>query len=134
MLTVSALINQTRIFNPASLKNAQKVSVKFKKAQALEDDDGDKYYLIQAICHGETVARNVTLKLYGKGKDPKVWASCDCEWFKYACEYPTFRKGSTDLLYANGPGKKIRNPSQTPALCKHLSAALLRGALDLREG
>lgn len=131
MLTVSDLINQTRVFNPTSLKNAQKVSVRFKKPQLIEGEE--KYYLIEAVCRGDTIARNVTLRLYGTGKNPKVWVSCDCEWFKYACEYPTYRKGSTDLLYADGPGKKIRNPSQIAALCKHGAAALLKGALDLRK-
>jgi len=136
MFTIQQMIEYTRAFNPNILKNAARVSVRYFTADEAWDEDGDRYVDITAICKGDTIPREVTIRRYGKGKTAKIWVSCTCEAWKYFFEVAVFKKSggtSTDNLYADiGKDKKINNPRRLSGLCKHCLAAIIAGAADLK--
>lgn len=65
-----------------------------------------------------------------------VWLRCNCEYFLYACEVAVGRRGSAPIGksqggVSNGAWYKPTgpNPSGVPNVCKHILAAIKKGAL-----
>ncbi len=50
----------------------------------------------------------------------KVHCSCSCPYWKYYMEVAVSKKKSTEVQYSNGAPPVVRNPEETPGLCKHL--------------
>lgn len=58
-----------------------------------------------------------------------VWLSCNCEYFLYHCEVADTFLDSSTMLHSNGAWPFTTNPNGIPHLCKHLIAAINKGAL-----
>lgn len=56
----------------------------------------------------------------GRLSDVNVKVSCDCENFKYICEYALNRAGAADIHFSNGGFPKVTNPQCIPTMCTHL--------------
>jgi len=132
MLSVKQLLSATRATHPNIINNARSVRLNFSPAAEVEDDDGDLYREIKAIGHGNTIPREITLRLYGKrGPESLAWVSCTCEWFLYHCEVALWAKRSSDIEYSNGFKPEITNPRMVPLVCKHIAAAFMQGAANM---
>jgi hypothetical protein len=62
--------------------------------------------------------------------DTKCWVSCSCEYFLYHCEVADFVEDASAIKYSNGNLPGHTNPAMVSHLCKHLVAALRKGALQ----
>lgn len=51
-----------------------------------------------------------------------VKVSCECEFFKFSCEYALHKNGLANIRYSNGEPAEFTNPGNYPILCKHLWA------------
>lgn len=58
------------------------------------------------------------------GMDTPVWVSCNCNFFRYVCEWALTRYGSSDIIVSNGRAAVQTNPSGIGLGCKHVYAAL----------
>lgn len=73
------------------------------------------------------------IRFYGPpGIKSPVWVWCDCDYFKYTLEVPLYDHNSSSVKNSNGEPATIRNPGNTPYLCKHLFRAA-EWALTRRE-
>ena len=131
MLSVKQLLATTRATHPQIIANAKTVRVRFDAVVEREDDDGDVYREVRAICRGASIPREVTLKLYGKGSDALAWVSCTCEWFLYHCEVALWTKFSSDIIHSNGQNPSITNPRRIGIACKHIARCFMDGAASL---
>lgn len=61
--------------------------------------------------------------------DSKVWLSCSCEWFLFVCEVADAETDNANIKYSNGRAPVITNPQRIGTVCKHIIAALRKGAL-----
>jgi len=61
-------------------------------------------------------------KPYGRRR---VWLRCNCEYFKFKCEYVLDRRGSTTRKYAIRKPPTVTNPRGIPYICKHLYMLIL---------
>ncbi len=74
-------------------------------------------------------------KYLGPKKPPQlslsshVWMRCSCEYFLYHCEVADHGTNNADIKYSNGRAPVITNPREIPHCCKHIIAALRKGAL-----
>ena len=133
MLTVMQMMEYTRVYKPSVLKSAKSVTVKFKKPVSMVDEDGDKYTLVNALCRGDTIQREVELRFYGpRNKNSQCWVSCSCEFFLYHTEYALTKKGSSDIIHCNGARPKVTNKRTIAAVCKHIASCFLNGAQTLK--
>lgn len=131
MLTIKQIINYTRAYKPLILQKARSVSVRFYKPKVQKDKDGDEFTLVTASCRGDTTARRVEIRRYGKGEKARVWVSCDCEWFLFHCEKALELKDSSDIIHSNGAMPEITNSRTIPAACKHILGCFIQGAANL---
>jgi hypothetical protein len=61
--------------------------------------------------------------------DSDAWVSCSCKYFLFHCEYADTKKQSSSIKYSNGQAPVKTNPGQIGHICKHLIAAIKKGAL-----
>lgn len=127
MLTVKQILSTTRATHPQIFTNARSIRVKYEVIEK-EDEDGDVYREVKAVCRGATIPREVTMRLYGRGGDAPAWVSCTCEWFLYHCEVALWTKFSSDIIHSNGQDPVVTNPRRLALACKHCVATLLSGA------
>jgi hypothetical protein len=121
-LSLKALIK----FTPAYIRaNAQDVIIKKYVANAITKGG---YPAVTAICQDliESQRKHIC-SIVGKNKDEdslakqsQVIVSCACENYMYYWEYSNFKNGCSRIIYSNGQPALITNPSNHPALCKHL--------------
>ncbi len=114
------------------IAKARGVALRFGKVEYVEDD-GIKMKKVEAMAASQDGDGNYRLLMYftGKGPTSKVWASCECPYFLYHCEVALQKRGSTDINFSNGKLPKITNPRLVAHSCKHVVAALQRGAFML---
>lgn len=130
MISVKQILYWTRLHRRRIFETARGVSVRFTSVVE-KVDDGVKFREVKAVAMGETVQRNLIMYFTGRGPTSKVWVSCDCEYFLYHCEVALMKKGSSDENYSNGAFPKITNPRLVAHACKHIVAALQKGAYML---
>ncbi len=66
----------------------------------------------------------ITQKEYEKPTlNTPTFVKCSCPFFLFHCEYALTRSGNSEIDYSNGKRPVIKNPNQTPYLCKHLFKA-----------
>lgn len=58
-------------------------------------------------------------------KQKRVMATCQCENWVFMWEYACAASGAARIIYGNGEPPTMTNPSETPGLCKHLTALAL---------
>lgn len=63
------------------------------------------------------VGKEADLPVY---KQRHVVVQCQCEFFKFYCEYALNHWGSASIKYSNGEAPGMTNPGLLPLLCKHL--------------
>ncbi len=83
-----------------------------------------------------TGVRSCVIRFYGGGKirpSAPVWVTCSCPFWKYYCEVAVAATGSSTVVHSNGAAPKVRNPSMTPMLCKHLFKVGVHGLEALKE-
>lgn len=52
-------------------------------------------------------------------KAKKVKFNCDCEFYKFHCEYANNHHDAADIRFCNGEYPIITNPRLQPRMCKH---------------
>jgi hypothetical protein len=57
-------------------------------------------------------------------KQKRLQVDCDCEWFKFYCEYALWSHGASKIRRCNGEPPVVTNPSLVPMCCKHVYAIL----------
>lgn len=66
----------------------------------------------------------IAQKVYSRPTlDTPIFVKCSCPFFLFHCEYALARSGSSEIDYSNGNRPVVKNPNQTPYLCKHLFRA-----------
>lgn len=125
MLSVKQLLYYTQLHRPSILKKGQACSVRIDRDELVTDKDGDEQREIEATVIGDTIARYVSMILYGDIPSGKAWVSCTCEYFLYHCEMADKYKGSSSKIHSNGARPKITNPNNVAHVCKHCVAALI---------
>jgi hypothetical protein len=130
MISVKQILYWTLLHRKSIVAKARSVSINFKKVEYVEEN-GIQFKRVDAKAMGETDVYDLTMFFNGKGPTSKVWASCSCAYFLYHCEVALSKRGSTDVNYSNGKLPKITNPRLVSHACKHIVAALQRGAFML---
>jgi hypothetical protein len=125
MLSVKQLLYYTHLHRPSILKKAREITVRIDSDAMSTDEDGDQQREVEATCVGDTIARYVSMVVYGKIPEAKVWCSCTCEYFLYHTEVALKSKGSTNVIHSNGKRPKETNPNMVAHLCKHCVAVLI---------
>lgn len=157
MLKIKDLLSQSKTHRAVLISNSNIVGVSFApssygkdslgyyksvKGTALTNQPGKKVKKIEIRLYYEEKsgfipnANNLRPKNYSGPKsappftiDSKAWVSCSCEYFLYHCEVADTKKDSSSIKYSNGAMPKVTNPRMIPHICKHLIAAIRKGAL-----
>jgi hypothetical protein len=130
MISVKQILYWTLLHRKSIVAKARSVSLTFKKVEYVEEN-GVQFKRVDAKAMGESDVYDLTMFFQGKGPTSKVWASCSCAYFLYHCEVALIKRGSSDQNYSNGKLPKITNPRLVAHSCKHIVAALQRGAFML---
>ena len=163
MLKVKTLLAQARSHRPVLVSNSNIVQITFGRTVAGQDAHGYyRAIQATALTNRpKKKPKRVEIRLYwpeqsgwipevlrpqragyvysGPAKPPPftietdAWASCSCEYFLYHCEVADTRKGSSSIRYSNGAAPHITNPQLVSHLCKHILAALRKGALVVKK-
>lgn len=74
--------------------------------------------------------KHVLIKLEPDKKftDSKVLFSCSCPDHMFTWEYALTKRGNSQIIFSNGEPADLRNPRNSPGLCKH-GIALFRAIL-----
>ncbi len=114
------------------IAKARGVALHFGKVEYVEEN-GIKMKKVEAMAASQDGDGNYRLLMYftGKGPTAKVWASCECPYWLFHVETALSKRGSTDVIYSNGKLPKVTNPRLVSHACKHVVAALQRGAFML---
>lgn len=114
------------------IAKARGVSLRFGNVKYVEEN-GVRMKQVEAVASSQEGIGSYRLLMFfvGKGPTSKVWASCECPYFCYHAEVALQRKGSSDVNFSNGALPKVTNPRLVAHACKHVVAALQRGAYML---
>jgi hypothetical protein len=145
MLTISEIINATKKTHPKVWKNKKDVAVYYTTVKAWTATDKTKMRTVRAKAIDRSKigsGRNhyIEIDFYGRGKNPKAWVTCDCEYFFFHCAWALWKKDSSDAQtglpgYSEvGWAPKITNPRSAPRACKHIIRALTGEAASLTPG
>ena len=125
MLTVKQIIKET----PANImKRSFEVQVKPMKSMLWlnkEPDTPEAYneFIIKTSRPGiQHKIHNNIIRVFRRDR---VWVTCDCDFFKYNCEFSLNRSGSTDILHSNGSMPKIKNPFLRNLACIHIISCFM---------
>ncbi len=130
MISVKQILYWTLLHRKSIVAKARSVAINFRNVKYV-NEGGVQFKQVDARAQGESEIYELTLFFNGKGPTSKVWASCSCAYFLYHCEVALKKRGSTDINYSNGKFPKITNPRLVSHACKHIVAALQRGAFML---
>jgi hypothetical protein len=158
-LTVKQLRDYTRAHRDKLFSNAAKVAISFGKVVEGQDPRGYYRKVVgRALSKGQNKKQKTfEIRFYypttrakadqyippalrkgayvGPKEAPdltlesKVWVRCNCEYFLYHCEVANAETDNANVEYSNGKFPVITNPQGIGHLCKHLLAALSKGAL-----
>jgi hypothetical protein len=139
MLTLAALMQNTP--NPVRKRAAGQCSGALTaKDQSFSDKlrgrKGAKFRELRFGVSCTDGLRSVSIRFYDGGKVDKkslVWVTCSCPYWCYYCEVAVASTGSTQVIISNGQAPKVRNPSVTPYLCKHLYRCATMGLKTVLE-
>ena len=132
MISVKQILYWTMLHRKSIISKARSVALRFGKVE-YQEEDGIKMKMVEAYAQSQEGDGGYRILLYftGKGPTSKVWASCECPYFLYHAEVALQKRGSTDINFSNGKLPKITNPRLVAHACKHVVAALQRGAFML---
>lgn len=57
-------------------------------------------------------------------KQKRIQVDCECDFFKFVCEYALWAHGAAKIRRCNGEFPTIKNPGLVPLGCKHIYAVL----------
>lgn len=143
MLTVSEIIDATRKTPGNVWRNKKDVRIYYTNVKAWTATDNTKMRTVKARAIDRTKSgrtHRIEIDFHGKGKNAKVWVTCDCEYFFFHCAWALDKKGSSDKAtglpeYDEAAWKpKITNPRLLPRACKHIIRALTGEAPSLAPG
>lgn len=126
MLSVKQLLYYTNLHRPSILRKAQSLSIRIDRDEVTYDDDGDEQREVEATVIGDTIARYVSMIIYGNLPDAKAWVSCTCEYFLYHCEVADKSKGNSSVIHSNGRRPRETNPNMVAHLCKHCVGVFIK--------
>jgi len=157
MLKLKDLLSQTKSHRPVLVSNSSAVGVSFSpisygkdargyhktiKGTALTNKPGKKTKKFEIRMYYDPKKNFIPNYKNLRPKDYKgpqnappftveslAWVSCSCEYFLYHCEVADTREDASSVKYSNGAKPKVTNPRMIPHICKHLIAAVRKGAL-----
>lgn len=139
MLSVKNLVQAT----PGAVRQRSKATnTEIRTVKLKENEDGVRT-VIRVRSNTEETFYDTIIEIYptevseNKFKLPDhnsgAFVKCSCPFFLFNAEYALARAGSSEIDYSNGKRPVIKNPKETPMLCKHLYAAMpeaLKAAQD----
>ena len=134
MFTVKNILDATKKTHNKVWKNKGNVTIQFTSVKEWKDTKGKKVKTVKGKATdraaGSGKPHYLEIDYYGKGKNAKVWVTCDCEYFLFNCEVALWNDDSSSIQWSNGNDYSSDgpNPSAAPRACKHLVAALALGA------
>lgn len=81
--------------------------------------------------HGQIIDNHVPNSSILKGN---LTVTCSCQDFQYRRDYALYAEGASPGVASRGIPSKIRNPRNTPILCKHLFRVLVIAREKARQG
>lgn len=90
---------------------AKKTGLPAVAAHAIDPNSNNKGHACQIVTVETPRVKNPDLKTGW------VKVSCDCDFFKYRCEYALSKHGAANIRYSNGEPAYTTNPDNYPLLC-----------------
>lgn len=130
MISVKQIMYWTLLHRRSIVTKARSVALSFGKVDYITEN-GVQFKRVTAKARGEKGTYDLLMFFQGKGPTSKIWASCSCPYYLYHVEVALTKRGSADINYSNGQLPKITNPRLVSHACKHIVAALQKGAFML---
>ena len=111
-LTIKQLLDK----QPPYIKN----SAKSIKVLSLKRILKNKLPALQAVVQSRVDNNTYTCQVVTMNEEGSIKVSCNCDFFKYYCEYALSKWEAANIRFSNGKPAKVTNPSNYPLVCSHI--------------